>query len=302
MSVFESLMQQIRANNAPQAQLINSANQQADMMANMPRSDPMHAFNANFGMGVLAAPPEMGTLQAIGQAFPGAMSAMRETEQMNEQRQQQSMQMRKIAADTIEAVDKYNFEKQVNLRKLQHSDAMLAEDRHKTDEMIRHHMSSEDIALLGAKAKMMKNAQAGDLDHKAQEKKAEDTLKNAADFTDNFEKLKKIHAIATGTSLLGKYVGNDSPAYQLNQQLPANFRVKLSGDIRNNVLESALGVFLDNEYKKYYKGGIKEGFTVDEINKTWDEEVLKDPSVMKSYKAQVRAEFNPKKKKPKQEE
>lgn len=295
MSVFESLMQQIRANNAPQAQLINSANQQADMMANMPRSDPMHAFNANFGMGVLAAPPEMGTLQAIGQAFPGAMSAMRETEQMNQQRQQQSMQMRKIAADTIEAVDKYNFEKQVNLRKLQHADDTLSETK-------RHNISSENIALLEARSKIMKNALEGNLDHKANEKKAEDTLKSAADFTDNFEKLKKIHAIATGTSLLGKYVGNDSPAYQLNQQLPANFRVNLKGDIRNNVLESALGLFLENEYKKYYKGGLKEGFTVDEINKTWDEEVLKDPSVMKSYKAQVRAEFNPKKKKPKQED
>lgn len=290
MSVFESLMQQIRANNAPQAQLINSANQQADMMANMPRSDPMHAFNANFGMGVLGAPPEMGTLQAIGQAFPGAMSAMRETEQMNEQRQQQSMQMRKIAADTIEAVDKYNFEKQVNLRKLQHADDTLSETK-------RHNISSENIALLEAKSKIMKNSLEGNLDHKAQEKKAEDTLKSAADFTDNFEKLKKIHAIATGMSLLGKYVGNDSPAYQLNQQLPANFRVKLSGDIRNNVLESALGVFLDNEYKKYYKGGLKEGLSVDQINKTWDEKILKNPNVMKGIKAQVRAEFNPKKKK-----
>lgn len=267
MSIYESLMQQIRQQNQPQAHLINDANSFADTLGSMPPSDPMHAFNAHFGMGVAGAPPEMSTLQAIGQAFPGAMDAVRQTENVNMQRQQQSMQMRQVASDTIQAVDKYNFEKEAMLHKLRHQDEILNETK-------RHNINTEHVGMLGAQAHLMTASKKDNLLGEVAKDRMKSALKGGNDFDENWALLRKLTDVVRDQGFTLPWIGNPSMVKQINSQLPKDYQIELNkteGANLKNVKDVAMRLVLNKEKARFTELGYKDGQSEDQIQQQWNQ-------------------------------
>lgn len=107
----DSLMQQIRNQNAPQAQVINDMQQHANLLAQTPPVNPQHAYQAKLGYAMAAAPKDMDTLQAFAHAQNQAMPVYDQYVERAQNQIKDSMQLRQTAASTIESVRRYNEER-----------------------------------------------------------------------------------------------------------------------------------------------------------------------------------------------
>lgn len=146
----QMLLDQLKQNNLAQTNLANDYTKQANLMANMPKGDPMNSFMGALGMGVAGAPSNVGTLEAIGRAFPAAQGAYEQSHQNNMNRQLQSLEFKKLAASTLDAVAKFNLEYGLKRDEL----ASRAADRSET---ARHHKATEYKDLLALSSKPTQN-------------------------------------------------------------------------------------------------------------------------------------------------
>jgi hypothetical protein len=106
----DMLMNQIKQSNLAQTQLATDYSNQANTLAQMPQANPMNDFMGSLSMGVLGAPSHLSTMEAIGQAMPGAQNAFQQTQQQNANRMTQAMEYKRLAASTLSAVAKFNLE------------------------------------------------------------------------------------------------------------------------------------------------------------------------------------------------
>lgn len=153
MDLSSQLMNQIRMQNAPQAQLIQQTNDEADLLQHMPTQNPMGPAMMKFGLGILGAPPEMSTSQAAGLSGQEAMKTYEEHAQKQNQNRMQSIALRQTAANTIDAVRKFNMENEFKNRQMSNLEAQTAE-------MKRHNLSGEETAI----KKMMADSRVKNID------------------------------------------------------------------------------------------------------------------------------------------
>lgn len=153
MDLSSQLMNQIKMQNAPQAQLIQQANQEADLLQHMPIQNPMGPAMMKFGLGILGAPPEMSTSQAAGLSGQEAMKTYEEHAQKQNQNRMQSIALRQTAANTIDAVRKFNMENEFKNRSLGQQEATLTETS-------RHNRNTEEGNLM----KMMADSRVKQID------------------------------------------------------------------------------------------------------------------------------------------
>lgn len=132
MDIATALMNNLKAQNPYAAQGVNQANQMADQLQSEPYNDGFSTFLGNMGAGIAAAPSNVSTMQAIGQSLPGALQAMQNKSNEYMGRQKEALALRMTAANTLDAVKKYEEEKKfkeaqlgLQRRKIENSGKML---------------------------------------------------------------------------------------------------------------------------------------------------------------------------------
>lgn len=282
MSIYENLMNDIRQRNMPKAQLIDQMNSQADTLQNMPQQNPDAAYKSSLGMGMLAAPPEMGTLQALGQAFPGAMDAMRQTQEQNIKQQRDSMAMRQAAADTLQAVEAYNFEKGVKQHHMKHLDATLGETS-------RHNQMTEQTDLMNAQAHLMAAGNKGNLLGDVQKEELKGIMKNGANFHQNFDTALRVAKEARKSGYILPLVEDASNIEQINSQLDSHHKVKLGKSGAKNIQnakEAASVLIKDKLLLDTVQKGLERGMPIEQAKKVFYDQ-WKNPTIQEDIKKYI---------------
>lgn len=280
MDLSSQLMNQIRMQNEPQAQLIQQANQEADLLQHMPTQNPMGPAMMKFGLGILGAPPEMSTSQAMGLSGQEAMKTYEEHSQKQNQNRMQSIALRQTAANTIDAVRKFNMENEFKNRQMVNLEAQTTETK-------RHNQMSE---LLKAAENGQNNPRT-----KAASEHINTLYKKGLNNKDSIEHIKGLLGASFKSS--GNFgfdnfgVGKDvSLINQFNNLLPTEYKAATGNSTAQNVRNAtlpAIQYFTDQVVSKSIDRLRKIGKSDEEIESILDqnaqeirEEALKEFNVL----------------------